>query len=71
MESKMKENYLIFNKRLFIDKVLRKIVLNYTENVKISYNAWKSMPLRMRWKLRTKVINFQNNLISFMNKRLN
>ena len=70
MENKIKSNYIIFNTKLHVDKILRKIVVNYADNVKLSFNLWKYMPLRMRWALRNKAINFQNNLISFMNKRL-
>ena len=61
---------MIFNKQLFTAKVLQKILNNYTENINLAFRSWKALPLRMRWKLRSKIITLHERLTFHMKNRL-
>ena len=53
---------VIFHKELFVSKVLSKIASNRSSNVELSLNNWKTMPLRMRWSLRQKVVRLSDTI---------
>jgi len=56
LQNTIKDNLMIFKKENFVGKVLQKIVTNRANNVQSAINQWKTMPLRMRWNLRQKII---------------
>lgn len=70
LQDKVKDNYQIFNKKLFVSNVLRKIITNRTKNIQYALDVWKAMPLRIRWNLRRKVIILHDRLMSLKNERL-
>ena len=66
----MKDNLKIFNKNLFVFRILQKILSNKAANTELAFNNWKVMPLRMRWKLRSKIIRMSDALKNLKAERL-
>lgn len=52
----------IFNQKLFVYRILQKILSNRVANATQAFGLWKAMPLRMRWRLRQKVLKMNSVL---------
>lgn len=62
MQTKIKSNLTIFNQKMFVLKILQKILSNRSENVRLALDFWKAMPMRMRWVLRQKAIKMTDTI---------
>ena len=58
---------IIFNRKIFVGKVLKKIATNRANNIKFALEKWKTMPLRMRWNLRQKIIKMSEVIRGLQN----
>lgn len=43
---------------------------NHQGNINAAFKSWKAMPMRIRWKLRSKTIKLQEQLAFLMKQRL-
>lgn len=60
----------IFNQKLFVSRILQKIISNRVSNVSLALDLWKAMPLRMRWRLRQKALRMSDVINKLSQERL-